>query len=113
VVLVGAEHTATITGHGSAVDPVAWHTRLGDPRHRMAWIPPMAALHRLRLTLFDSAGRQLGKQPLNYALGRLHVDLPGTALGGAVKIFPGLADPTSEAPWSVGLSIRPTPTRHT
>ena len=58
------------------------------------------------LTLFDSAGRQLGKQPLNYALGRLHVDLPGTALGGAVKLFPGLADPTSEAPWSAGLSIR-------
>ena len=109
VVLVGAERTATITGHGSAVDPVAFgipdwaiHATVDVSMDPAQW----PRFTDFGLTLFDSAGRQLGKQPLNYALGRLHVDLPGTALGGAVRLFPGLADPASEAPWSVGLSIR-------
>jgi hypothetical protein len=60
------------------------------------------------LTLFDSTGRQLGKDPLEYAFGRLAVDLPGGAgdRPAAVALFPGFADSTDTRPWSAIVSIR-------
>jgi subtilisin family serine protease len=60
------------------------------------------------VSLFDSLGHQLGKQPLNYAFGRLQVELPEghgdvpVTLG----LFPGFADPTGDQHWSVRASIR-------
>ena len=54
------------------------------------------------VTLFDSLGQQLGKQPLNYAFGRLQVELPEghgdvpVTLG----LFPGFADPAGDQRWS-------------
>jgi hypothetical protein len=60
------------------------------------------------LTLFDSTGRQLGKDPLEYAAGRLSVDLatgegPRTA---TVALFPGFADSADHGEWSATVSIR-------
>lgn len=60
------------------------------------------------VTLFDSLGRQLGKKPLNYAFGRLQVELPKghgdvpVSLG----LFPGFADPAGDLSWSLRASIR-------
>jgi subtilisin family serine protease len=60
------------------------------------------------LTLFDSLGRQLGKQPLNYAFGRLQVELPEGHgdLPVTLGLFPGFADPGGDQRWSLRASIR-------
>ena len=59
-------------------------------------------------TLLDSAGRQLGKDPLNYAFERFqveaepgHPDMPVT-----LTLLPGFADPADKQNWSLHLSIR-------
>ena len=60
------------------------------------------------VTLFDSIGRQLGKDPLEYAFGRLSVDLPDGQSDRPVTValFPGFADPADTARWSATMSIR-------
>jgi hypothetical protein len=60
------------------------------------------------VTLFDSLGRQLGKQPLNYAFGRLQVELPEGHgdLPVTLGLFPGFADPGGDQHWSLRTSIR-------
>lgn len=61
------------------------------------------------VSLFDSAGRQLGTEPLNYAIGRLQVTLPAGHADTPVQIgmFPGFADPADAARgWTVKTSIR-------
>jgi tripeptidyl-peptidase II len=60
------------------------------------------------VSLFDSLGRQLGKQPLNYAFGRLQVELPEGHGDMAVTLglFPGFADPKGDQRWSLNASIR-------
>jgi hypothetical protein len=59
------------------------------------------------VTLFDSAGRQIEKQPLNYAFGRLQAKLPGGHGGMPVELalFPGFAD-TADQSWAARASIR-------
>jgi tripeptidyl-peptidase II len=59
------------------------------------------------VTLFDSAGRQIEKQPLNYAFGRLQAKLPGSPAGMPVELelFPGFADPTDQS-WTARAFIR-------
>ena len=60
------------------------------------------------VTLFDSLGHQLGKQPLNYAFGRLQVELPEGHgdMPVTLGLFPGFADPKGDQRWSVRTSIR-------
>jgi hypothetical protein len=60
------------------------------------------------VSLFDSLGRQLGKQPLNYAFGRLRVELPEGHgdLPVTLGLFPGFADPNGDQRWSLRASIR-------
>jgi hypothetical protein len=60
------------------------------------------------VSLFDSLGRQLGKKPLNYAFGRLQVELPEGHgdLPVTLGLFPGFADPAGDLSWSVRASIR-------
>ena len=60
------------------------------------------------VSLFDSVGRQLGKQPLNYAFGRLQVELPEGHGDMPVELglFPGFADPNGDQRWSLRASIR-------
>jgi subtilisin family serine protease len=59
------------------------------------------------VTLFDSAGAQIEKQPLNYAFGRLQAKLPGGHAGMPVELalFPGFAD-TADQSWTAHASIR-------
>jgi len=60
------------------------------------------------VTLFDSLGRELGKQPLNYAFGRLQVELPQghSNVPVTLGLFPGFADPAGDQRWSLRASIR-------
>ncbi len=60
------------------------------------------------VSLFDSLGRQLGKQPLNYAFGRLQVELPEGHGDTPVTLglFPGFADANGDQRWSLRASIR-------
>ena len=62
------------------------------------------------VTLLDSVGRQLGKQPLNYAFGRLEVELPEGhgAMPVTLLLSPGFADPepADPPPWSLRAAIR-------
>ncbi len=60
------------------------------------------------LSVFDSVGRQLGKQPLNYAFGRLQVELPANHgdMPLSVGLFPGFADPAGDQSWRARASIR-------
>ena len=60
------------------------------------------------VSLFDSLGRQLGKKPLNYAFGRLQVELPEGHgdMPVTLGLFPGFADPAGDLSWSLRASIR-------
>jgi hypothetical protein len=60
------------------------------------------------VALFDSLGRQLGKQPLNYAFGRLQVELPEGHgdMPVTLGLFPGFADPRGDQRWWLHASIR-------
>jgi hypothetical protein len=60
------------------------------------------------LSVFDSLGRLLGKQPLNYAFGRLQVELPANhgEMPLSVGLFPGFADPAGDQTWNAQVSIR-------
>jgi hypothetical protein len=60
------------------------------------------------VTLFDSLGRQLGKQPLNYAFGRLQVELPKGhgSMPVTLGLSPGFADSAGDESWTLQTSIR-------
>jgi hypothetical protein len=60
------------------------------------------------LTLFDSLGRQLGKQPINYAFTRLQVELPAAHgdMPVTLGLFPGFADSSDDRRWALRASIR-------
>jgi subtilisin family serine protease len=62
----------------------------------------------LGLSLFDSLGRQMGKQPVNYAFGRLQVPMPDGHADMALKVglFPGFARADDRDPWTIHLAIR-------
>ncbi len=60
------------------------------------------------LSVFDSVGHMIGKQPLNYAYGRVQVELPANHpdMPLSVALFPGFADPAGDQSWSARVSIR-------
>jgi hypothetical protein len=61
------------------------------------------------VTLFDSAGVQIGSEPLNYAVGRLQVGFPEGHGDMPVRLglFPGFADSVDASRgWTVRTSIR-------
>lgn len=107
---IGAERTLPVMGASSAPVRV--------PLTLPAWVKSLTidvAMDRAQwnrftdfgMTLFDSAGRQLGKEPLNYPAGRLRVDLPEHkgALPATLGLFPGFADAGDER-WALTLTIR-------
>jgi hypothetical protein len=111
LLLAGAERVETVVTRGSAT-------------HRIPFIAPRWArgivvditmdreqwgkFTDFGVTLFDSAGIQIEKQPLNYAFGRLQASLPGGHGDMPVELalFPGFADAVSEEPWTLRASIR-------
>ncbi|HMV32434.1 MAG TPA: hypothetical protein PKA50_09970, partial [Gemmatimonadales bacterium] len=114
VVLVGAERRVRVESRGAGAERVrfgipAWavHAAVEVEMDRGAW----PQFTDFGVTLLDGDGRQLGKAPLNYAFGRLHVDLPAPRAGGEdspaeVALFPGMADPAGGRPWAARVSIR-------
>ena len=112
VVLVGAERTTRVEAGGSAVERVRFqvpdwvvHASVDVSLDRGAW----TQFTDLGMTMLDDQGRQLGKSPLNYAFGRLHVDLTDRTGGpreAELALFPGFADPAGARPWSATVSIR-------
>jgi hypothetical protein len=62
----------------------------------------------LGISLFDEAGRQLARQPMNYSIGRLdHVlDPAGGDRTLLLSLFPGFASPTDSTPWEVQVVVR-------
>jgi subtilisin family serine protease len=59
-------------------------------------------------TVLDSAGRILGKNPVNYAHARLSVTLPprGADSEGSLVLAPGFAEPGSRERWNGRVTIR-------
>jgi len=112
-VIVGAERNTTIVARGSepqrvrfALPPWAVHAAV-DVRMDPADWPRFTDFG---VTLLDASGRQLGKSPMNYAFGRLHVSLPPLSGDSAVMadlaLIPGFADPAPDARWTAAVSIR-------
>ena len=111
LLLGGAERVETVVTRGSAT-------------HRIPFIAPRwargvvvdIAMDREQwgkftdfgVTLFDSAGAQIEKKPLNYAFGRLQTSLPAGHGDMPIELalFPGFADAVSEEPWTLRVSIR-------
>jgi tripeptidyl-peptidase-2 len=60
------------------------------------------------VTLFDSVGKQIEKQPLNYAIGRLQASLPEGHGNMPLELglFPGFADSTDQEPWTLRATLR-------
>jgi subtilisin family serine protease len=114
IVLVGAERTARIVAKGSetqrirfAVPSWAVHAVVDVSMDRAQW----PRFTDFGLTVFDAEGRQLGQSPLNYAFGRVHVDLPPqrdstSARAAEVGLFPGLAESNADQRWTAMVSIR-------
>jgi subtilisin family serine protease len=111
VLLGGGERSQTVTARGSSPQRVpfvapAWARAvvIDVTMDRAQW----GRFTDFGFTLFDSAGRQIEKQPLNYAFGRLQAKLPDGH--GDMKLdlglFPGFADPRSDQNWTLRASIR-------
>jgi len=111
MLLGGGARVEAVTARGSAVRRI--------PFVAPAWVKavvvdvtmdraPWGRFTDFGVTLFDSAGRQIGKQPLNYAFGRLQVVLPEGHGDMPVELalFPGFADATSDEPWALRAMIR-------
>jgi subtilisin family serine protease len=109
--LGGAARLETVTASGSAVQRIPFVVPRWSRGVVIDVMMDRAQWGRFTdfgVTLFDSLGQQLGKQPLNYDFGRLQVELPEghgdvpVTLG----LFPGFADPAGDQRWSLRASIR-------
>jgi subtilisin family serine protease len=111
LLLAGGERIETVVARGSAVRRIpfvapAWARNVVvditmDPAQ---W----GRFTDFGVTLFDSAGRQIEKKPLNYAFGRLQAALPEGSAGQLVELalFPGFAESAGDEPWTVRASVR-------
>jgi subtilisin family serine protease len=111
MLLGGAERIETVVARGSAVRRIpfvapAWAKTVVvditmDPAQ---W----GRFTDFGVTLFDSIGRQIEKQPLNYAFGRLQAGLPEEHgdMPVELRLFPGFADQAGEEQWTLRASIR-------
>jgi hypothetical protein len=111
VVLLGGERSILVAGEGGRAERVA----LGLP----AWSREVAVdvmmdregwprFTDFGVTLYDSAGRIVSNEPLNYADARLETDLTTVQAGQPLSLLltPGIADSTDQGPWNVRLRIR-------
>jgi len=109
--VVGAGRVEEVQGAGSArrdlpLEVPAWARgiQVDVQMPRSEW----ARYTDLGLSLFDSAGRQLAKAPLNYSFGRLEHELENGhgPQRMTLSLFPGFALPEDVAPWALSVSIR-------
>jgi hypothetical protein len=110
MLLGGAERVETVVARGSATreipfvaPPWARAVVVDLTMDRAQW----GQFTDFGVTLFDSAGRQIEKQPLNYAFGRLQAKLPEDhgAMPLRLALFPGFADSTAQS-WTLRAYIR-------
>ena len=101
MLLGGAERIETVVARGSAVRRIPFTA----PRWARAVVVEITMdrgqwgkFTDFGVTLFDSAGRQIDKQPLNYAVGRVQAPLPEGQGDTPVvlALFPGFADGNSD-----------------
>lgn len=111
MLLGGGERVETVVASGSAVRRIpflapAWaKTVVVDiTMDRAQW----ERFTDFGVTLFDSVGRQIEKEPLNYAFGRLQAALPAGHGDMPVELglFPGFADPMTNEQWTLRAAIR-------
>ena len=109
--LGGGERMETVVARGSAVRRIpfvapAWARSVvvDITMDRAQW----GRFTDFGVTLFDSIGKQIEKQPLNYAFGRLQARLPEGHgnLPVELGLFPGFADTTTNESWTLRASIR-------
>ena len=109
--LAGGERLETVSASGSAMHRIpftapAWATGIvvDVSMDREQW----GRFTDFGVTLYDSVGRPLGKQPLNYAFGRLQVELPrGHAdMPVVLGLQPGFADPAGDQRWALRAAMR-------
>jgi hypothetical protein len=111
VLLGGAERVETVMAKGSAprripfVAPAWARAVVVDlTMDRTQW----GQFTDFGFTLFDSLGRQIEKQPLNYAFGRLQAKLPDGHGDMRIELglFPGFAEPKGDDSWNLRAWIR-------
>jgi hypothetical protein len=111
LLLGGAERIETVVARGPGVRQIpfvapAWAKAVvvDITMDRAQW----GRFTDFGVTLFDSAGRQVEKQPLNYAFGRLQAKLPDDhgAMPLQLGLFPGFADPSGDESWTLRAAIR-------
>lgn len=111
MLLGGGERVETVVARGSAVRRIpfvapAWAKAVvvDLTMDRAQW----GRFTDFGVTLFDSTGRQIEKQPLNYAFGRLQAKLPDDHGDMPVELglFPGFADPNGDESWTARAIIR-------
>ena len=111
MVLGGGERVETVVARGSAVRRIPFVAPAWARAVVVDLVMDRAQWGRFTdfgVTLFDSAGRQLEKQPLNYAFGRLQAKLADghPAMPVELGLFPGFADPMGDESWTLRASIR-------
>lgn len=109
--LVGGERGVLVPGAGGREEAVqftvpAWASQLVLD----GWMEPAAwsRFTDFAFTLYDSAGRIIKEEPLNYADVRLQLDLPPELAGQplTLRLTPALADSTDTGTWQLQVRIR-------
>jgi subtilisin family serine protease len=111
MLLGGGERVETVVARGSAVRRIPFIAPAWAESVVIDILMDQAQWGRFTdfgVTLFDSIGRQIEKQPLNYAFGRLQASLPEGHgdMPVELRLFPGFADPAGSQQWSLRASIR-------
>jgi hypothetical protein len=109
--LLGAERTDTVAARGSAPRriPFVVPSWAKDLVVELAMAPEQwDRITDFGVSVYDTAGRQLAKNPMRYALSRTSVPLPERHgdVPLTLAVYPGFADPADSAPWTVQASIR-------
>jgi subtilisin family serine protease len=109
--LRGAERNDTIATRGSAPRRVPFIVPVWAKDLVIDVAMPPEQWDRITdfgVSVYDSAGRQLAKNPMKYAVGRTTVELPERHgdLPLTLALYPGFADPADTAAWSVQATVR-------
>jgi hypothetical protein len=111
MLLGGGERVETVVARGSAVRRIPFMAPAWTEAVVIDILMDRAQWGRFTdfgVTLFDSIGAQIEKQPLNYAFGRLQAALPDGHgdMPLELRLFPGFADPATDEQWTLRASIR-------
>ncbi|HTC23182.1 MAG TPA: hypothetical protein VK688_02405, partial [Gemmatimonadales bacterium] len=111
MVLAGAERDTNLARHGSDVVRIPFTAPAWARGVAVDLMMDQAQWERFTdfgVSLMDSLGRIVAKEPLNYAVGRLETALPEKHddMALELRLFPGLADPGTTEAWKTRIAIR-------